>query len=548
MATDVLSYDLHKIALGIPGYDPFATAADGDGFDEEAAQLAIDFVEECCTLTQGRGLTWQAGQPFILEPWQKAIFANLFGWKRANGTRRYHEAMIYVPRKNGKSEMAAALICLMLFAKALDDEPGAQLFSAAAKRDQTKYVFQPVTRMIKRSKVMSRCSTVQRNAVVAGDTSYLTICSDARTEHGNSTQLAVMDELHAQRTRELYDELKTSTGARLQPLIVSLTTSDYEREGSICNTVHDYAMKVRDGVIEDHAFLPVIYQADITDDWMDPETWAKSNPNLGVTITKEYLTSQCKRAKEEPEFENEFKRLHLNIRTSQAFRWMPMHRWDACDKPLRPEDLKGCECYGGLDLASVQDMASFVLDFVIEDFHHLLPFYWCPEETAELRERKDRQPYSTWGRQGLLTLTPGGSIDYRYIRKQVNELAELYSIQQVGFDPWNATQISQQLAEEDGIDMVEFRQGTISMNAPMKQMMGLVIDGKIVHGGHKILRWNVNNLAAGSDPSGNVRPDKKASFEKIDGAVSAIMAIGMATAGGGDKPSHYEDKPVRWLD
>ena len=540
MATDVLSYDLHKIALGIPGYDPFATAEAGDWFDEEAARQAIEFFPEALTHVKGR---W-AGQPFILEPWEAAIIANMFGWKRADGTRRYREMLLMVARKNGKSMLAAGIVIYVLYC---DGEPGAELYSVAAERDQARLVFEMASKMIANSPALRKHAQLMRYAIVVGSGSYKALSSEAGTKHGTSPHLTINDELHAMKTRELVDAMSTGTGARAQPLTVNISTSDFEREGSICNAKHDYACKVRDGVIDDRAFLPVIYEASREDDWTAPETWAKANPNLGVSVTEEFLAAECRKAQEDPTFENEFKRLYLNIRTQQAFRWMPMVKWDACDKPLRPEDLKGCECYGGLDLASVQDMASFVLDFVIEDFHHLLPFYWCPEETAELRERKDRQPYSTWGRQGLLTLTPGGSIDYRYIRKQVNELAELYSIQQVGFDPWNATQISQQLAEEDGIDMVEFRQGTISMNAPMKQMMGLVIDGKIVHGGHKILRWNVNNLAAGSDPSGNVRPDKKDSFEKIDGAVAAIMAIGMATAGGGDKPSHYEDKPVRWL-
>lgn len=547
MSTDVLSYELGKIVKLIPGYDPYATAAPGEWFDGDAAETAIDFVQECCTLTQGKGLTWRAGQRFKLEPWQKAIFANLFGWKRADGTRRYRECLIYVPRKNGKSELAAALVCLMLFCRMLDDEPGAQLFSAAGKRDQTQYVFQPVTKMIEQDPELHGRATLYKYSITSGDKSYKAICAEGRTEHGGSTQFAVIDELHAQRTRELFDVLKTSTAARLQPLLAYLTTSDYEREGSICNTVHDYATKVISGTLEDSSFLPVIYQADDDDDWTDPETWKKANPNFGVTITEEYLTGQCKRAQEEPEFENEFKRLHLNIRTQQAFRWMPMHRWDACDAPIDTEALKGQPCHGGLDLASVQDMASLVLDFQIKDTHHLLPFYWCPEETAEIRERKDRQPYVTWSRQGLVMLTPGARIDYRYIRKCVNDLSTTYKIQQIGFDPWNATQITQELAEEDGFDMVEFRQGTVSMNAPMKQMMGLVIGRQIDHGGHKVLRWNMNNLAASKDPSDNVRPDKQHSFEKIDGAVAAIMAIGMATAGGSNV-SPYETTNVRYLD
>lgn len=540
MTTDVLSYDLHKIAQGIPGYDPFATAEPGDWFDEDAARDALEFFPEALTHVKGR---W-ARTPFVLEPWQQAIIANLFGWKRKDNTRRYRETFIMVPRKNGKSMLSAGIVIYTLYC---DGEPGAELYSVAAEREQARLVFDMASRMIAANPVLKKHAELQKYAIIVGGSSYKALSSEAGTKHGTSPHLTIIDELHAMKSRELVDAMNTGVGAREQPITVNITTSDFEREGSICNAKHEYASKVRDGVIEDRAFLPVIYEASREDDWTSPEVWAKANPNLGVSVTEEFLASECRKAQEDPTFENEFKRLYLNIRTQQAFRWMPMVKWDACDKPLRPEDLKGLECHGGLDLATVEDMASFVLDFVIDEYHHLLPFYWCPEETAELRQRKDRQPYDMWSKQGLLTLTPGGSIDYRYIRKEINDLAKLYSIQRVGFDPWNATQISQQLAEEDGIDMVEFRQGTISMNAPMKQVMGLVIDRKIVHGGHKILRWNMNNLAANSDPSGNVRPDKAKSFEKIDGAVATIMAIGMATAGGGDKPSHYEDKPVRWL-
>lgn len=536
--TDVLSYDLRKLASNIPGYDPFETAAPGDWFDEDAARDVLEFFPQALTHVKGR---W-AGKPFELEPWEAAILVNLFGWKR-DGTRRYRETLILVARKNGKSLLAAGIVLYMLYC---DGEPGAELYSLAAEREQARLVFGMAAKMIQNSAELSKYATVQKYAIVVGDGSYKALSSEAGTKHGTSPHLTLNDELHAMRTRELVDAMATGVGARSQPLTVNISTSDYEREGSICNAKHDYATKVRDGIIEDHAFLPVIYEASREDDWTSPKTWAKANPNMGVSVTEEFLRAECARAQEDPTFENEFKRLYLNIRTQQAFRWMPMQRWDACDEPLDLDALKGCDCYGGLDLASVQDMASLVLDFQIRDVHHLLPFYFCPEETADIRERKEKQPYVTWSKAGLVTLTPGASIDYRYIRKRVNELDKIYKIRQIGYDPWNATQITQQLAEEDGIDMVEFRQGTVSMNAPMKQMMTLVIDRKVVHGGNKVLRWNMNNLAANSDPSGNVRPDKKHSFEKIDGAVASIMAIGMATAGGHTE-EYYENHEVRFL-
>ncbi len=544
MATDVLSYELAKTIQLIPGYDPVATAADGEWFDEEAAKFTLNFWRDCLTFSQGA----KVGQPFILEPWEEAIVANLWGWKRADGTRRYRRGFIFVARGNGKSEIAAGCVCTVLY---LDHQPGAQILSAAAKLDQTRYVFDPVTKMIAREPEMLRRADLMKSTITVGAfpdmKSYRAICAAASGEHGGATHAAFVDELHAHASRELLDVIDTSTGKVAQPLVLMFSTSDFDREGSVCNTEHDYASKIRDGIIEESSYLPVIYEASNDDDWTDPEVWKKANPNYGVTVTEEYLAQQCRKAQEMPEFENTFKRLHLNIRTQQAFRWMPMHKWDACDGPIDLAMLKGRPCWGGLDLASTIDLASLVLAFDLEPDIALLPFFWCPEETAEIRERKDRQPYLTWSRQGLVTLTPGASIDYRYIRKQANELSKEYKIQEIGFDPWNATHICQQLAEEDGIEMVEFRQGLVSMNAPMKQLMKLVIDGTIRHGGHKVLRWNMNNLAARTDASDNVRPDKEHSFEKIDGAVAAIMAVGMLTAGGGAVVSPYETGNVRWL-
>ena len=543
-----LSYELAKLITMIPGYDPYATAAPGEWFDEEAAQIAIDFIEQCCTLSQGQGRGWRAGQPFKLEPWQKAIIACLFGWKRADGTRRYRECLVFVPRKNGKSELAAAIICLALFCTAIEDEPGAQIYSAAGKRDQTKYVFQPVKKMIVAEPELKSRSQIYQRSIVVGDKSYQTIAAEATTEHGGRTQLAIVDELHAQATRELVDVLKTSMAGSLQPMMIHLTTSDYEREGSICNATHKYACQVRDNGGDperagyDSSFLPVIYEASRDADWTDPEVWKAANPNYGITVGEEYLQNACKRAQDEPEFENEFKRLHLNIRTEQAFRWMPMAKWDACTDPVDPQALLGQDCWAGLDLASVEDMAALVLCFRVGDKYHLLPYFWCPEETAERRERKERQPYVTWARQKLIELTPGNRIDYRYIRKRVNELGKLYKIREVAFDPWNATTLAQQLADEDGFTMAEFRQGTISMNEPMKSMMGLVLGRELCHGGHPVLRWNASNIAARRDASDNVRPDKEKSSEKIDGMVAAIMALARAMANGGEGASVYDTR------
>lgn len=511
------------------GYDPWATAGDGEWFDEAAADYVVEFVESFCTHVKGS----MARRPFLLEPWQREFVRTLFGWKRRDGTRRYREAFLFVPRKNGKTAMAAALLCYMLFC---EDEPGSEIYSAAADRKQAQLVQAQVNGMIRNCPAMRDRSTIYKYAVEVDDRSYQPLSAEAGTKHGLNTHFVIVDELHAQRDRELVDVLMTSTGARTNPLVLHITTSDYDREGSICNEKHDYASKVRDGIVEDSSFLPVIYEASRDDDWTDPKVWAKANPNLGVSVSEDYLLRECRRAKEVPAFENTFKRLHLNIRTEQAFRWMPMDLWDGCNGAVDEAALIGRPCTAGLDLASIEDMAALVLTFRVEDEYHVLPYFWCPQDTAEKRERKQRQPYLTWARQGLLELTPGNTIDYRHVRKRINELSQQYQIREIAFDPWNATTIAQQLCDEDGFEMVQFRQGTVSMNEPMKEVMRLVRQKKIRHGGHPILRWNASNIAARADASDNVRPDKEKSAEKIDGLVALIMSIGRTMAGTDSQP------------
>ena len=316
----------------VPGYDPQATAGDC-WFDEEAADKVVGFFADCLVHVKGEF----AGRPFLLEPWQQAIVANLFGWKRPDGTRRYREAFIFVPRKNGKSILAAGICIYMLFC---DGEWGAEIYCAAAERDQAALVFDVAKQMVNHEPVLRDACRIYTKAITIESmgSTFKAISADASTKHGYNAHCAVIDELHAQKNRELVDVLITSTGARRQPLIVHITTSDFERP-SICNEKHDYASKVRDGIIEDRAFLPVIYEAGRDDDWTNPEVWAAVNPNYGVSISKEYLAHECQRAQEAPTYENTFKRLHLNIRTEQDVRWISMERWERCGGPVDAEAL-----------------------------------------------------------------------------------------------------------------------------------------------------------------------------------------------------------------
>jgi len=512
-----LDFELQKTIRLVPGYDPCETAGECT-FDEEAAGNALAFIEECCTHVKGE----LAREPFVLKPWQRAMVANLFGWKRKDGTRRYREALVYVPRKNGKTTLLAAIIAYVLFA---DGEPGAELYSAAADRDQAKLVFAQVKGMVHNEPVLESAATVYQNSVVVGGSSYKAISAEAGTKHGYNSHLVVVDELHAQPNRELVDVLMTSTGARRQPLTIHITTADFDRE-SICNEKHDYACKVRDGIIEDPAFLPVIYEASIDDDWTDPEIWAKANPNLGVSVSEEYIAHECKRAQESPTFENTFKRLHLNIKTEQDVRWLPMEAWDACGAEAALPD--GGPCWAGLDLSATTDATACVLAARDLDTYILDAHFWIPADKAREREKRDRVPYLTWARQGFITLTEGNVVDYEVVRRDINALARKYRIVELAADPWNAYHLLDEMQAQDGLNVLEHRQGFVSMSGPTKEFEKAVLSNKIRHGDNPVLRWMASNVTVETDASGNIKPSKKKSTEKIDGIVAAIMAVGRA--------------------
>jgi len=536
---------LAEIIQLIPGYDPVKTAEDS-WFDEKAAQFKIDFIENCCIHIEGK-LAWK---PFLLEDWEKAIVANLFGWKRFNDDgveiRRYRECLIYVPRKNGKTPLLAAIGNAVFFT---EDEAGQQNYCAAAEVEQAALVYRHMTGMIDAEPEMnSRCTIYKasKRIVKEADQSFVKVLSkEAKTKHGGNPHLIMVDELHTQPNRDLVDVLTTSMASenRLEPLIIYITTSDFNQP-SICNIVHDMACKVRDGVKKDSAFLPVIYEAAITDDWKDPKVWADVNPNLGISVSLAYIKRMCKKAQDEPSFENTFKRLHLNIKTEQDIRWLQMEVWESCNAPVDKNALKGLACWAGLDLSSTSDLTSFALVFrPIDDdgIYRVLLWTWVPGESMEKRYRQDKVPYPTWVRQGFIEETSGNVVDYRRVRQKINEIAKDYSIQEIAFDPYNATQISTELGEEDGFNMVEFRQGDKTMNEPMKNFERLILSGKFAHGGNPVLKWAASNVSIKEGPTGNIKPDKKKSTEKIDPVVATVMGLGRAMFGEVSGSSSYDN-------
>lgn len=552
----------HNIPTDLVGYDPLAAAGklvrkgkgkhlfdSGLWYSEGAANHAVQFIESFCTHLKS---PW-AGLPFLLEAWQSAIIRTLFGWKRQNGTRRYRTVYIEIPRKNGKSMLAAAIALYLLIA---DGEQGGEVYSAASTREQASIIHRMAGGMVHRNSHLSaRCNVVnstRRITCPATDSFYRAVPAEAASLFGENPSGVVFDELFVQKNRELWDAFQTAIGSRLQPLTAALTTAGHDRN-SICWEQHDYAEKVRDEIITDPSFLPILYFAEPDEDWTDPKVWAKANPNLGVSVFLEYLEEHCKMAQETPGKENSFRQLNLNQWTEQETRWLSMEQWDACWR--HPEGQKppcaytvleaarrGDPCFGGLDLATTTDIAAFVLAFENPDGGvSLLPRFYIPADRARQREKRDRVPYTVWARQGFLTMTDGATIDYDVIRRDINELHEHFDICEIAADPWNATQIINQLGQ-DGFEVVAVRQGYKDMTSPSKQLERLVVEGKLRHFGNPVLRWMASNVSADMDAAGNVKPSKKKSTEKIDGIVATIMAIGRILVDAPEEQSIYEKR------
>jgi phage terminase large subunit-like protein len=527
----------------IPGYDPIATAGDC-WFDAATADKAIAFFETYLTHIEGE----KAGKPFALVPWQAAQVGCAFGWMRPDGTRRYREVFDFEPRKNGKSTKCGGLVNLVAFC---DDEPGAQIYSAAADREQAVLVYRQAKGMILNNPELAAGTKIYatfKSIEYPNGAVYKALSADADTKHGFNTHFVVVDELHAQKNRDLVDVLVTSTGSRRQPMVWYITTSDFDRN-SICNEKYDYACKVRDGVIEDPYFLPVIYEASPDDDWTDAKVWRKANPNLGVSISEDYLSRECQRAKEIPSYENTFKRLHLNIRTRTDRKWLDLDKWIACNGEVDEKMLEGRPCYSGLDLSSKVDITAHVIVFPPhgdDNLWRVLPRFWIPADSARQRERRDRVPYETWARQGFIHTTPGNVVDYDFIKASVLEDGTRFGIKEIAYDPWAATQIALQLQAE-GATVIEFGQGYKSMSEPSKELEKLVQSETLAHGAHPVLKWMASNTTVESDAAGNIKPSKGRSTEKIDGIVSLVMAIGRAICNPDEGPSVYESRGIIYI-
>lgn len=530
----------------LKNYKPTKFKAKDSYYDKEYADFAVAFIESLCH-TKG---TW-AGKRFELMDWQEQIIRDLFGILKPNGYRQFNTAYIEIPKKNGKSELAAAVALLLTCG---DGEQRAEVYGAAADRQQASIVFDVAADMVRMCPALNKrvkiLASQKRLIYEPTNSFYQVLSAEAYSKHGFNVHGVVFDELHSQPNRKLYDVLTKGSGdARMQPLFFLITTAGTDTH-SICYEVHQKAQDIIDGRKIDPTFYPVIYGADDTEDWTSPKVWKKCNPSLGETIGMDKVKTACESAKQNPGEENSFRQLRLNQWVKQAVRWMPMDKWDKCAFAVNEEQLQGRVCYGGLDLSSTTDITAFVLVFPPideDDKYIILPYFWIPEDTLDLRVKRDHVPYDVWERQGYLQTTEGNVVHYGYIEKFIEQLGKKFNIREIAFDRWGAVQMVQNL-EGMGFTVVPFGQGFKDMSPPTKELMKLTLEQKIAHGGHPVLRWNMDNIFIRTDPAGNIKADKEKSTEKIDGAVATIMALDRAIRCGNDtSESVYSSRGILFI-
>lgn len=527
-------------------YKPTKFKLKSSAYDKSAADYAVAFIENLCH-TKG---TW-AGKPFELIDWQEQIIRDLFGTLKPNGYRQFNTAYIEIPKKQGKSELAAAVALLLTCG---DGEERAEVYGCAADRQQAAIVFDVAADMVRMCPALSKrvkiLASQKRLIYTPTNSFYQVLSAEAYSKHGFNIHGVVFDELHTQPNRKLFDVMTKGSGdARMQPLYFLITTAGTDTH-SICYETHQKAKDIIEGRKIDPTFYPVIYGADESDDWTDPKVWKKANPSLDITVGIDKVKAACESAKQNPGEENAFRQLRLNQWVKQAVRWMPMEKWDKCAFAVDEDELEGRVCYGGLDLSSTTDITAFVLVFPPldeEDKYVILLYFWIPEDNLTLRVNRDHVPYDVWERQGYLQTTEGNVVHYGFIEQFIERLGERFNIREIAFDRWGAVQMVQNL-EGMGFTVVPFGQGFKDMSPPTKELMKLVLEQKIAHGGHPVLRWNMDNIYIRTDPAGNIKADKEKSTEKIDGAVATIMALDRAIRCGNDHgASVYDERGLLFL-
>lgn len=523
-----------------------------------------------------------------LEAWQIFLVMTLFSWvwstkahadpveQERDGLRRFRTCYVEVARKNAKSTLAAGIGLFML---GPDEEPGAECYSAATTRDQARIVFNVARRMATKTPEYCRRFNVEPGihalASARNEATFQPLSSDDKNLDGLNPHLAVVDELHAHRTRGVWDVLESAMGARDQSLLLAITTAGADRSG-VCYEVRGYLTKILAGALaaspeiadargyalegtpaEDESFFGIIYTIDDTDDWTDPTTWAKANPNLGVSVKLDYIARACRKAQQLPSAQPNFLTKHLDVWVNADSAWMDMRAWDRCADPTLTRDaLKGCPAFVALDLSSKTDLAARVEIFTrleptpnkktgeLEDKVHYYLFgqYYVPEETVEA---SDNSQYVGWAKSGHLTQTDGNTTDFEQIKDDLIALRTEHDLRAVGYDSFQALKLANELAA-DGFPMVEIPQQVKHLSEPMKELEALVLDGRLHHDGNPAFTWMISNVVCHRDAKDNIYPRKPTANAKIDGPVAAIMALSRALFEPPPRKSVYEDRGASW--
>ena len=524
----------------LKNYKPSQFMLPTSHYDKKKADRAVTFIENLCH-TKGK---W-AGTPFWLLPWQEQLIRDIFGIVKPDGNRQFRTAFVEICKKVGKSELAAAVALYLLYA---DNEPSAEVYGAAADRQQASIVFDVAKQMVemspalmKRNKLMGATKRIV-NYSNAGY--YQVLSAEVGGKHGFSVSGLVFDEIHTQPNRQLYDVLtKGSSDARQNPLHFIITTAGIDRH-SIAYELDTKAVDILEGRRVDPTFYPVVYGLKDDEDWEDEANWYKVNPSLGYTVDIERLRDAYREAKQNPADEVIFKWLRCNMWVSSTVAWIPDAIYMRGNEPIDMDALAGRDCYAGLDLSSTGDITALVLIFPPrneDEKYVLLPYFWIPEETIPRRVKANSVPYDIWEKQGYIMSTEGNVIHYDFIEKFIMDLSEKYHILEIAVDRWNATHVIQNL-EDNGFTMVPFGQGFASMSAPTKEFYRLLMEGKIIHGGHPVMSCTAGNVVVDTDPAGNIKVTKAKSKEKIDGIVAAIMALDRAVRHDGESGSVYDTR------
>lgn len=489
-----------------------------------------------------------AGQPLVPDPWQVAyVLAPVFGWVRQTDgglwARIVTSLYVDVPRRNGKTTLSGGIA---MYLTAADGEDGAEVYALAAGKEQARKTFDPVKAIAEKSPAVGPNVKCLADKIVhkRSGSFFQVVSSVADLMHGANVHGAIIDELHVHKKPDLVETVETGTGSRHQPLVTIITTADEGRQDTIYARKRKYVEQLARKVFRDETTYGVVWAVDDDDDPFAPETWRRANPGFGISPTKEYLERAARKARNSPAELASFKRLHLGVRTKQATRFIPMEVWDRPANATFVDRVafRGRDCYGGIDLAATSDLIALAWTFPADDgvSYDTVWRYWTPEANVRRLDERTAGMATVWVRDGWLQTTPGEVADYAFIRAAVNADREVYEVRELAYDPWNATQLVNELAE-DGVEMTKVRQGYVSMSPPTKELLRLALEGRYRHGGNPITRWCVDNLAVAMDPAGNVKPDKANSGEKIDGVVAAVMALDRAINRPPVFRSAYED-------